>query len=107
MSRLMLCFALLAAGLTAEKTAAKVSAFDKPTFEAYVRHLKVWGPQIKAGHRRSQTVGYAGIPRWSNVHASAGNASADFQYYVSKDGQKVVEGDSLRYLAEPLQAQAR
>ena len=28
-----------------------------------------------------------------NVHASAGQASADFEYFVSKDGQKVVQGN--------------
>ncbi len=39
---------LLAAALwSAEKAPAKKSAFDKATLEAYVRHLNVWGPQIK------------------------------------------------------------
>ena len=54
MPRLLLCFTLLATGLfpappdkPAEKAAEKKSAFDKTTFEAYVRHLNVWGPQIK------------------------------------------------------------
>ena len=31
----------------AQPAADKKSALDKPTLEAYVRHLFVWGPQIK------------------------------------------------------------
>jgi len=94
MPRLLLCFTLLATGLFCappEKPADKKSAFDKPTFEAYVRHLKVWGPQIKvdiADPKPSDMPGFSTV----TVHASAGAASADFQFFVSKDGQKVVEG---------------
>ena len=41
---------LLLASLTlslAHPADDKKSALDKPTLEAYVRHLFVWGPQIK------------------------------------------------------------
>ena len=99
MLRTFLCFTVLTAGLfsappdkAAEKAEAKKSAFDKPTFEAYVRHLNVWGPQIKveiADPKASDMPGFSEV----NVHASAGVASADFSYYVSKDGQKVVQGN--------------
>ena len=99
MSRLPLCFILLAAGLFAappdkapDKPADKKSAWDKSTFEAYVRHLNVWGPQItvEIGEPKpSEMPGFSLV----NVHASAGGASADFEYYVSKDGQKVVQGN--------------
>src|SRR5579862_2068664 len=104
MYRLLLCFTLLAACLlsagtpdkaadkAAVKPADKKTALDKPTFEAYVRHLNVWGPQIKveiADPRPSEMPGFSEVI----VHASAGNASADFSYYVSKDGQKVVQGN--------------
>jgi protein-disulfide isomerase len=99
MSRLPLCFILLAAGLFAappdkapDKPADKKSAWDKSTFEAYVRHLNVWGPQItvEIGEPKpSEMPGFSLV----NVHASAGGASADFEYYVSKDGRKVVQGN--------------
>src|ERR1035437_5122751 len=82
MSRLLLCFTLLATGLypappdkPAEKPAEKKSAFDKPTFEAYVRHLNVWGPQIKveiADPKPSDMPGFSLV----TVRASAGQASA-------------------------------
>jgi len=111
MPRLLLCFTLLAAGVfaappdnTAAKPAEKKSAFDKPTFEAYVRHLKVFGPQIKVevgDPKPSDMPGFVLV----NVHASAGPASADFEYYVSKDGQKIVEGNLYDISQNPYKAQ--
>ena len=56
MSRLLFCITFLATCLfcapgtpdeTAGKPPDKKSAWDKTIFEAYVRHLNVWGPQIK------------------------------------------------------------
>ncbi len=82
MSRLLICFTLLATGLfpappdkAPEKPADKKSALDKPTFEAYVRHLNVWGPQIKvdvADPKPSDMPGFSLV----TVHASAGQAPA-------------------------------
>src|SRR5690242_5007161 len=98
MSRLLLCITLLATCLaaapdqTTPKAPEKKSAFDKATFEAYVRHLKVWGPQITVAvgePKPSQMPGFSEV----TVHAAAGGASADLNFYVSKDGQKVVEGN--------------
>jgi protein-disulfide isomerase len=112
MSRLPFCFTLLATCLfaapgtpdkAAEKPAQKKSAWDKPTFEAYVRHLNVWGPQIKvevSDPKPSEMPGFSEV----SVHASAGGASADFQYYVSKDGQKVVQGNVYDIAQNPFKA---
>jgi protein-disulfide isomerase len=94
---MLFCITLLASVLfaapgTTDKTAEKKSAWDKPTFEAYVRHLNVWGPQIKVEigePKPSPMPGFSEV----TVHASAGQASADFPYYISKDGQKVVQGN--------------
>ena len=92
MSRLLLCIALFSAILfSAPGTAEKKSAWDKPTFEAYVRHLNVWGPQIKVDIGAPKPSPIAGFSEVI-VHASAGTASADFSYYVSKDGQKILQG---------------
>ncbi len=93
MSRLLLCITLFAAILSpAHGASDKKSAWDKTTFEAYVRHLNVWGPQIKVDIGEPKP---SPIPGFSEVvvHASAGNASADFTYYVSKDGEKIVQGN--------------
>jgi protein-disulfide isomerase len=71
--------------------APKKSALDKATFEAYVRHLYVWSPQIKVeidDPKPSAAPGFFEI----NVHASAGAARQDELFYVSKDGQKILRG---------------
>ena len=108
MSRLLLCITLLASALlsapgTPEKTGEKKSAWDKPTFEAYVRHLNVWGPQIKVEIGNPKP---APMPGFSEVtvHASAGSASADFPYFISKDGQKVVQGNVYDIAQNPFKA---
>ncbi len=73
----------------AAKPAVK-SALHKPTLEAYVRHLFVWGPQIQV------TVGdakpAARLPGFLEVivRATAANASQDEVFYVSKDGRKIL-----------------
>ena len=69
----------------------KKSALDKATLEAYVRHLSVWGPQIKVEIGDPKPSPLPGMLE-VNVHASAGNASQDQLFYVSKDGQKMMLG---------------
>ena len=84
----LLCLLLLPAAQPADP---KASALDKATLEAYIRHLSVWGPQIKvevADPKPSPLPGMLEV----KVHASAGNASQDEVFFVSKDGQKIVRG---------------
>ena len=69
----------------------KKSALDKATLEAYVRHLSVWGPQIKVEIGDPKPSPLPGMLE-VNVHASAGNASQDEIFYISKDGQNMVRG---------------
>ena len=93
MSRtIAIAFLVSAALWSADKAPVRKSAFDKPTLEAYVRHLFVWSPQIKVEIGDPKP---APVPGFSEVqvHASAGNASADETLYVSKDGQKIVRGN--------------
>jgi hypothetical protein len=101
--QLSLSLAALCLGAFGQTPAPKISAFDKPTFEAYVRHLNVWSAQIKvdiADPKPSDMPGFSLV----TVHASAGGASADFQYYVSKDGQKVVQGNLYDISQNPFKA---
>ena len=69
---------------------AKKSALDKATLEAYVRHLGVWGPQIKVEisdpKPSSRLPGFFEI----NVRASLGQHQSEEVLLVSKDGQKIV-----------------
>ena len=69
----------------------KRSALDKPTLEAYVRHLFVWGPQIKVEISDAKPAALPGMME-VNVRASAGSASQDVLFYVTKDGQKIFQG---------------
>jgi len=78
----------------------KKSALDKPTLEAYVRHLFVWGPQIKVevGAPKPSTIpGMVEI----NVHASVGEAAQDELFYVSKDGQRIIRGSIFDVAQNP------
>src|SRR5437016_6395996 len=75
----------------AQPAADKKSALDKPTLEAYVRHLFVWGPQIKIDIGDAKPASLPGMLE-VNVHASAGNAAQDEVFYISKDGQKIIRG---------------
>ncbi|PYT26695.1 MAG: hypothetical protein DMG58_21915 [Acidobacteria bacterium] len=96
---------LLAAALwSAEKAPARKSAFDKATLEAYVRHLNVWGPQIKIQIDNPKPSSLPGFEEVT-VHASAGNASADETFYVSKDGQKILRGNVFEVAQNPFKSQ--
>ncbi len=90
MSRTLLMLSVAACLLFA--ATPQKTALDKPTMEAYVRHLMVYGPQIQIAvgdPKPSPLPGFVQI----TVHASAGQAKQDLTFYVSKDGQKIVQGN--------------
>jgi protein-disulfide isomerase len=101
---LLLSPCLVAAALFSAAGPAKKTAFDKATMEAYVRHLFVWGPQIKVQVGEPKP---SALPGFSEVrvHATAGNASQDFTFHVSKDGQKIVQGKIYDVARNPFQAE--
>ncbi len=73
----------------APAAAAAKSALDKPTMEAYIRHLFVWGPQIAvkiADPKPSRVPGFVEV----KVTGSAGAASQEETFYVSKDGRTIL-----------------
>lgn len=77
---------LCAAGFAQTK-----SALDKPTLEAYVRHLYVMDSAVTvrvSDPKPSDLPGFYEVV----VSASAGNAHQDFPLLVSKDGSKIVQG---------------
>ena len=94
----------------ASKKAADVStfsgksAFDKPTFEAYIRHLFVWGPKIDVKisdpKPSTQLAGFFEIP----VHASQGEASQDETFLVTKDGRKVLRASVFDISENPFKS---
>jgi len=87
----------------AQPAADKKSALDKPTLEAYVRHLFVWGPQIKVEISNPKPSPLPGLMEVT-VHASAGNAAQDEVFYISKDGQTLVRGSMFDVKDNPFKA---
>jgi protein-disulfide isomerase len=101
----LLRFLLLACLLApaGEPADTKPSALDKSTLETYIRHLFVWGPAIKveiASPKPSPLPGMLEV----NVHASAGAATQDELFYISKDGQKIVRGTLFDVKENPFKA---
>ena len=82
---LLSCAALFA------QTAKKTSFRDKPTLEAYVRHLFVWPAAIQIAVSDPKPSTLPGFDEVT-VHASQGQAAQDEIFYLSKDGQKIIRG---------------
>jgi len=72
-------------------TVKKESALDKAVLEAWARHLYVMDSSISVAvsdPKPSPLPGFVEV----TVHASKGDRSQDFEFYVSNDGQKIVQG---------------
>lgn len=84
--------------------APKKSALDKATLEAYVRHLFVWGPQITvkvADPKPSQVPGFVEV----KVTGSAGMASQDETFLVSKNGLKILRASVFDVRENPFKTE--
>jgi len=85
-------FWILGVGFAQTNQAPKKSALDKPTMEAYVRHLFVMDPKVTVqvgDPRPSDLPGFMEV----TVSASTANAHQDFPFLVSKDGSRIVQGN--------------
>jgi protein-disulfide isomerase len=83
------------------QTPAK-TALDKPTFEAYVRHLYLYESKVTVvvdDPKPSELPGFLLV----NVHASLGAAKQDLAFYVSKNGQKILQGTFYDVAQNPFQ----
>ena len=67
------------------------SALDPATFEAYVRHLFVWGNQIKVTVGEPQPSALPGFKEYL-VTASQGPAAQKERFLVSEDGRHILRG---------------
>lgn len=77
--------------VVAAHAAAATYTFDKPKFEAFVRHLLLWGPQIGVAVADPQPSEMPGF-RLVKVTGSYQKVSLDELFYVSSDGKKIVRG---------------
>lgn len=89
MLRFLWITALVAAGVAAQPKPK--SAFDKATFEAYVRHLNLFVPQVKVAVGDPTAGALPGFKE-VKVQASMGEQRLDQVYFISDDGQRIVEG---------------
>jgi protein-disulfide isomerase len=85
-------------------SAQKKSAFDKATFEKYLRYVELFRGQvtIKIGDPKPSKY----LPGFDEVtvQLSYNGGSKDEMYYVSKDGQTIVDGDVYNINKSPFQA---
>ncbi len=91
---------LLGALLLGAADAPQKSAFDKPTLEAYVRHLYLLQPQLTV------TIGDpkpSALPGFKEVRVriAQGPQSQEVSLYVSNDGKKIVQGTFYDIAANP------
>ncbi len=81
---------------------APKSALDKKAMESYIRHLLLYPPQVQVvvgDPKPSEIPGFLDV----NIHASAGQASEDRLFYVSKDGSKVLDAKVYDINKNPFQ----
>lgn len=82
---------LLAGGSAAAQTAGLAkSAFDKKTMADYVRHLILYPPHVQLSVGDPTASDLPGF-KLVTVTATAGQASEDRTFYVSSDGQKLIQ----------------
>ncbi len=77
------------------------SAFDKPTFEAYIRHLLAVIPevQVKIDDPQPAAAGFQRI----DVHFTYGARTQDETFYISKDGKNIFRGTVYDISQNPFQ----
>jgi protein-disulfide isomerase len=100
MLRSVLCSVTAVLFLSQAGPAQTKSALDKATLEAYVRHLFVMGSGVTvqvSDPKPSDLPGFSQV----TVSASAPNAHEDFQFLVSKDGSKIVQGNVFNVAENP------
>jgi len=91
---------LLGALLLGAADTPQKSAFDKPTLEAYIRHLFLLNPQLTvtvADPKPSTLPGFKEV----RVRIAQGLQSQDVTLYVSNDGKKIVQGNLYDVTTNP------
>jgi protein-disulfide isomerase len=99
--KLLASFLILTAGLTY----ADQTGFDKPTLEAYLRHVELWVPGV--GVKIDDVKDSKELPGFLDVvvHLSYNNNNLpDQHYYMSKDGKKLFRADVYDINKSPFQA---
>ncbi|MEP6962082.1 MAG: DsbA family protein [Acidobacteriota bacterium] len=98
--------ALSATGVFAQAptAAAARSALDKPTLEAYLRHMELWIPQVGVAIDDPKPSPYLKGFSEVIVHLSYNGQGKDERYFVSTDGRNIVKGEPYDITKNPFQA---
>jgi len=102
-TRLLFCFAALAFAVQAAD-AAKKSALDKPTLEAYIRHVELLPDDLKVNvgdPKPSLFADFLEVP----VQVETPTGVYAIRYFVSKDGQRIVKGSMFDVSKNPFQSE--
>ena len=83
---------LLGALLLSAADAPPKSAFDKPTLEAYIRHLFLLNPQLTVTVNDPKPSSLPGFKE-VRVRIAQGPQFQEVSLYVSNDGKKIVQGN--------------
>ncbi|MBM3768081.1 MAG: hypothetical protein FJW32_22080 [Acidobacteria bacterium] len=103
MRQILSALLVLTAAFAQTPSAKQKSFLDKPTLESYVRHLFVWPAQITVAVSDPKPTGIDGIVEVS-VTGSLGGASQVANFFVSKNGEKVIQGQSFDVKENPFKA---
>ncbi len=90
----------LASAALAQSPAPQKSFLDKPTMEAYIRHLYVWNSQIHVTISDPVPAPIDGLLSVT-VTGSLGAARQSQQFYVSKNGAQVIQGTVFQAAQNP------
>src|SRR5581483_10373626 len=94
-----LCLSFVSALSAQEKPK---SALDKPTLEAYVRHLLAVIPEVDVKIDDPKPSPVTNM-RQVDVHFSYGGRSQDETFYVTQDGKQIVRGVVYDIAKSPFQ----
>jgi protein-disulfide isomerase len=93
-------FAVLLAGFALSGAETPKSAFDKPTMEAYLRHLFVLPPNLTVTVNDPKPAPFTGFKE-VRVRISQGAQFQDVLLYVSADGKQIVQGSFFDIAKNP------
>ena len=79
------------------------SGLNMQHLESYLRHLFVWGPQIKVEIGEFTPAPVPGLLK-TTIRASAGAAAEQQEFYVSSDGTQILRGAFFRASDNPFRA---
>ena len=85
-------FTALLAGFALFGADTPKTAFDKPTLEAYIRHLFVLSPQLTVTVNDPKPAAFAGFKE-VRVRIAQGAQFQDVVLFVSNDGKQIVQGN--------------